>query len=205
MKHQTGFTLVEIAIVLVIIGLLLGGVLKGQQIITSAKVSNVEKEFNSVSVAIYNYQDRYRALPGDDKKADTRFGLDTAKKGDGNWKIDNGKFDETTGNVEPRLFWLHLRNAGLVTGSTDPAAGGLDQPMNSFSGIVGAATNVANIPGIFIGFSNIPPDIAEFIDNRNDDGAPNKGSIQANTATTAAAPTAYAPNGGELYNIYYAM
>jgi prepilin-type N-terminal cleavage/methylation domain-containing protein len=199
MKHQSGFTLVEIAIVLVIIGLLLGGVLKGQQIITNAKVSNVEKEFNSVSVAIYNYQDRYRALPGDDKKADTRFGLGTTKKGNGNWKVDGGVFDVSTGDVEPRLFWLHLRNAGLITGPTDD--NGLEQPMNSFNGVVGVATSVANIPGLFVGFSNIPSDIALFIDTRNDDGTPDKGSVQATLGATT--PTDYTGTG--LYSIYYAM
>src|SRR5258708_5389491 len=70
---ETGFTLVEIAIVLVIIGLLLGGILKGQEMITQAKIKNVINDFNGVTVAVTSYQDRYRALPGDDGSATTRW------------------------------------------------------------------------------------------------------------------------------------
>ena len=64
--RQAGFTLVEIAIVLVIIGLLLGGILKGQEMIIQAKVKNSITDFSGVSAAYYGYQDRYRAIPGDD-------------------------------------------------------------------------------------------------------------------------------------------
>jgi prepilin-type N-terminal cleavage/methylation domain-containing protein len=64
-SRQAGFTLVEIAIVLVIIGLLLGGVLKGQELINSAKVKNFATDFRNVPLFIYGYQDKYKALPGD--------------------------------------------------------------------------------------------------------------------------------------------
>src|SRR5260221_3365198 len=70
---EGGFTLVEIAIVLVIIGLLLGGILKGQEMITQARIKNAINDFNGVVTAITSYQDRYRALPGDDKGATTRW------------------------------------------------------------------------------------------------------------------------------------
>src|SRR6516164_11396797 len=73
MRRQAGFTLVEIAIVLVIIGLLLGGVLKGQELIESAKVKNIGQDFRAISIAVLTYQDKYRALPGDDPKATTRW------------------------------------------------------------------------------------------------------------------------------------
>ena len=79
---QKGFTLVEIAIVLVIIGLLLGGILKGQEMITQAKIKNAVADFSGISAAYYGYQDRYRAIPGDDPNADTRWS--GAVKGDGN-------------------------------------------------------------------------------------------------------------------------
>ncbi|MEO6023238.1 MAG: prepilin-type N-terminal cleavage/methylation domain-containing protein, partial [Burkholderiales bacterium] len=66
MKHQqAGFTLVEIAIVLVIIGLLLGGILKGQELVQNARVRNLADQQNAVAAAYYAFQDRYRALPGD--------------------------------------------------------------------------------------------------------------------------------------------
>src|SRR5262245_61157971 len=65
-QKTQGFTLVEIAIVLVIIGLLLGGILKGQEMITQAKIKNVISDFSGVSAAYHGYVDRYRKIPGDD-------------------------------------------------------------------------------------------------------------------------------------------
>src|SRR6186997_1527886 len=65
MNRQNGFTLIEIAIVLVIIGLLLGGVLKGQELITSARVRNLISQQDGIKAAYFGFQDRYRALPGD--------------------------------------------------------------------------------------------------------------------------------------------
>ena len=67
--RQQGFTLVEIAVVLLIVGLLLGGVLKGQALIDSAKVKNLAQDFRALPAMIHAYQDRFRALPGDDRRA----------------------------------------------------------------------------------------------------------------------------------------
>ena len=64
-KKQQGFTLIEIAIVLVIIGLLLGGVLKGQELITAARVRNIASQLDGVKIAYLGFQDRFRVLPGD--------------------------------------------------------------------------------------------------------------------------------------------
>ncbi|MCV6590745.1 MAG: prepilin-type N-terminal cleavage/methylation domain-containing protein, partial [Marinobacterium sp.] len=70
LKSQRGFTLVEIAIVMVIIGLLLGGALKGQEMIQNARVKNLIKFQQEFSAAYFFYQDMYRFLPGDDPGAD---------------------------------------------------------------------------------------------------------------------------------------
>ena len=82
-KAQRGFTLVEIAIVLVIIGLLLGGVLKGQEMITQARIKNIINDFNGITAAVYAYQDRYRALAGDDVSAKARWAATASGDGDG--------------------------------------------------------------------------------------------------------------------------
>ena len=94
-SRQAGFTLVEIAIVLVIIGLLLGGVLKGRDMITNAKIKRIENDFAGVAAAIYAYQDRYGVLPGDDPAASTRFA--------GTWRnADNGRKNEQAGMLFDR-------------------------------------------------------------------------------------------------------
>lgn len=207
MRQQAGFTLVEIAIVLVIIGLLLGGVLKGQEIITNAKIKNLESDFNGISAAIYSYQDRYRTIPGDDKNTGTRW--TGVAPGDGNSKIGAGttphKFDSPTTGEESRLFWLHLRNAGLVTGAKTSQ----DQPLNAFGGITGVSNDsTANgsvagttIPGLFVGFTQIPGNIAVILETQSDDQIANTGSIRSDQ-------TAYDADKGTsliLHKLYFAL
>ena len=82
-KTQSGFTLVEIAIVLVIIGLLLGGVLKGQELVNSAKVKNHVSDLKAVPLFVYGYQDKYKALPGDDANARNHLGTAALEPGGG--------------------------------------------------------------------------------------------------------------------------
>ncbi len=218
MKKQTGFTLVEIAIVLVIIGLLLGGVLKGQEIFKNAKIKNIENAANGVATALYTYQDRYRALPGDDVNSATRLGATAtapAGAGKGNGKIE-GQFNSTTATDESVLFWLHLRNAGLVAGKNDDTS----LPANAFSGITGVSTGSeknggpadsgTSIPGLFVGFSEIPGDIVLILESRADDSTPKTGTLQSyvTTGTDGAAYTVTAGGTGTsatLHSIYFAL
>lgn len=145
MKKQSGFTLIELAIVLVIIGLLLGGVLKGQELINSAKVKNMAADFKNIQVYIYGYQDKYRALPGDHKAAaDAVTGATNPPAANaGNGRIDGAYDAETGAAAETALFWQHVRLAGLAAGPTDVAAAGY-YPTNADGGRIGVSSVVGN-------------------------------------------------------------
>lgn len=216
MKKQAGFTLVEIAIVLVIIGLLLGGILKGQEMITQAKIKNLISDFSGVSVAYHGYLDRYRKIPGDDGDANARWGTPNAAVGTANDGIIAGGYASTAADAESRLFWLHLRRAGFVSGSDQ------EQPFNAVTGKIGVQTGdaatppVATLTGAAGGFSsiiicssNIPDKMAIAVDTQMDDGQSNNGSVRALLQTTPnpaigvgqAATAAYAETGSNTYTL----
>jgi prepilin-type N-terminal cleavage/methylation domain-containing protein len=190
MRHQqSGFTLIEIAIVLVIIGLLLGGVLKGQELITQAKIKNVINDFNGVATAIYAYQDRYKALPGDDVGAISRWSITGTT---GPFGAGTLLTAEKTG-----LFWRELRLAGFIAGDTSSTAGILP-PTNAAGGTVTAqwvtGTNLLGFstPGLAICSDNLPAKIAESVDLQLDDGAANNGAVRASASSTlTTAATSY--------------
>jgi prepilin-type N-terminal cleavage/methylation domain-containing protein len=185
-RKQSGFTLVEIAIVLVIIGLLIGGVLKGRELITNAKIKRVENDFSGVSAAIYAYQDRYGVLPGDDPAASTRFSgtWGAADNGDGDGDVA-GAWNSSDNTDESRLMWKHLRGAGLIAGPVDASDASYDQPRNAFGGLIGVDAGLYNTSGQNIVFGAIPGDIAQIIEARGDDGVPSTGGIQAHASETA--------------------
>lgn len=190
MKKQSGFTLIELAIVLVIIGLLLGGVLKGQELINSAKVKNMAADFKNTQVYIYGYQDKYKAIPGDDPAASTRnAGAVTATTGGtvGNGLIQ-GEWDSVTTTDESFLFWQHVRLAGLAPGPTtfgDAAALALYQPTNADGGRVGVQsvsgmTEITGMTGAYaICSTGILGKFAKQLDTTLDDGETSTGSLRA--------------------------
>ncbi|BCX87949.1 hypothetical protein MIN45_P0316 [Methylomarinovum tepidoasis] len=178
---QGGFTLVEIAIVLVVVGLLLGGVMKGQEIVKNAKIASLQNAVKEVSAAVLAYQDRYKALPGDDKKASEHLGIDkrfNAGKNGGDGYI-NGKWNSTNESDESRLFWKHLRAAGLLAGS------GTDQPTHAFGGLMGIQHSVWNMRGPVLCFQGVPGDVATILDNKLDDGKANSGDVRVSIEDAA--------------------
>jgi len=183
MKTQRGFTLIEIAIVLVIIGLLLGGVLKGQALMDNARVKRVVNDFNGLSAAIYGYQDRYKRLPGDDNTTEARWSTTVGAQSDGNGNgIIAGDW-QGNGNSEPRRLWLHLRAAGLAAGTAtgNPNGVGGAQPANAFGGEIGADEANLGLTGIVLCQSAIPGKIAALVDIEMDDGVSNTGQLVAAT------------------------
>jgi len=199
---QSGFTLVEIAIVLVIIGLLLGGVLKGQELIENGRVKSAAADMNGISAAYNSYLDRYRKLPGDDGPVATltaRGGSWAAMAAGGNDGIVTAAAAQTfTGAGEVGTFFRHLRAAGFITG--DPASVGVNAlPVNAWGGRVGVV-NIAGIQGrvparLLVCMGNVPGKAAAALDIQLDDGNPAQGSFRAtlgpNNAVPAAAPAAY--------------
>ncbi|MHB1188212.1 prepilin-type N-terminal cleavage/methylation domain-containing protein [Thiobacillus sp.] len=148
-RRQSGFTLIEIAIVLVIIGLLLGGILKGQELINSARVKNLGTDFRNVPLFIYGYQDKFRTLPGDDPLVANHVGgtpATTPANKQGNGVID-GDWNSPTQTDESYLFWQHVRLAGLAPGITTAGTGYL--PTNASGGTIGiqsGTTDTAKTP-----------------------------------------------------------
>lgn len=174
MSKQGGFTLVEIAIVLVIIGLLLGGVLKGQEMIKNAEIRNVISDVRGLSTAMYAYRDRYNAMPGDDGNAQVHLSDTTLTNGDNDGLIDTAERPD---------FFEHLRAAKLIkgTGSAIPnhSLGGTLTAQNGGNGLVGTVFCAATVLG----------EDALLIDLKEDDGIPSTGSVRGHGTLTAYVPT----------------
>jgi prepilin-type N-terminal cleavage/methylation domain-containing protein len=198
-RNQSGFTLIEIAIVLVIIGLLLGGVLKGQELINSAKVKNLATDFKNIPVYIYGYQDKYKALPGDDANVTVHLGASAtactpAAAGlcaPGNGIID-GQWNATDVTAESFVFWQHVRLAGFGPGSTvaNLTTSPDYLPRNAVGGVIGvtnaAQTAITGLKGTYIVCSDsIPFKFAKQIDTTLDDGNTATGSVQVTVGGTA--------------------
>jgi prepilin-type N-terminal cleavage/methylation domain-containing protein len=189
-QKQKGFTLVEIAIVLVIIGLLLGGVLKGQELITNAKIKAVTSDFDGISAAYYAYQDRTGHAAGD--------------------KLSSA-YD---GVIADNLIWSDLRREGFITGVDTVLTGPTHDLDGRWIARPGAAVGSAMFITNHICATNITDTFAQGMDTKMDDGDPARGSIRAGDqdaidtiAASAAADvaiavdTAYGATGTDLVTI----
>jgi hypothetical protein len=206
--------------VLVIIGLLLGGVLKGQELINNARVKSYAADFRNIPVYLYGYQDRYHALPGDDIAANVHVNGTNATTPAGtlgNGAID-GVWNTTLPTDESCLFWQHVRLANLATGSTtvNCAGGGGYVPLNVNGGIIGIQSNGAGfstitLPTLMTGSfiicsANIPGQFVVQLDQMMDDGNPQTGSMRAVQQSAYAAHTAtdiptVMANPGDLFTV----
>ena len=201
-KAQSGFTLVEIAIVLVIIGLLLGGVLKGQELIENGRVKNAANDMNGIVAAYNSYLDRYRKVPGDDGPGSTLTARGTAwtgmAAGGNNGILDVNAGQTFTGGGEGATFFQHLRAAGFITGN--PADAGANAlPVNAWGGrlgVINAAVQGRPAARVMVCLGNVPGKAAAALDVQLDDGRPDNGSFRAtqganNVVPGGGAATAY--------------
>lgn len=189
---NAGFTLVEMAIVLVIIGFIIGGVLTAQQITQNAKITSTLQAIKSYQAAVQSYNQNYGALPGDDPQATARFNLSA---GDGKGTIDGANYatNKTQADTEAQAFWQHLRAATLIKG----AAADANLPTNPFAGVFGIQSSKIFTDGFVDGTNvicanKIPGAAAIAIDQQLDDGDPKTGSVRAGAATDSIDATALA-------------
>lgn len=205
-RHAGGFTLIEIAIVIIIIGLILGGVLKGQELIRTARTHNVADQGSAIKAAILGFTDRFQELPGDYKKAsDTIPGIGSEQNGDGNGRVgyddskEPGKPDEANRRKEAGLVWLHLAKSGFVSGEFDGKPLELNDEtswncraetclINAFKGPlmflydneqtgISWASDMLKSNQLWSG-KNLPVEVLAELDRKLDDGKPSTGNFR---------------------------
>jgi prepilin-type N-terminal cleavage/methylation domain-containing protein len=181
-RRQLGFTLIEIAIVMTIVGMILAGVLKGQALIQNSRVHSIVQEQAQTLAAFHAFQDRYRALPGDYASASTNISCNPAcANGNGNGQIESTNHENT-------LVWSHLSSAGFITGSYSyDGTSSIDEtntPKNpygaflsiGYDNVYGGGTAAVR-HNIKLG-NMIPSDVLIEVDRKIDDGNPLGGTFQ---------------------------
>lgn len=180
--EQRGFSLIELSIVLVVLGLLTGGILAGQSLIRAAELRSVTTEYQKYTLAVQAFRTEYSALPGDMKEAELYWGTSDAVdancittdavgtrtcNGDGDGEIEIF----TTRSNEAFRFWQHLANAGLIEGSYTGTAGsggnvdvnlGENTPRSKLGDAGWSIRDIGTSSGSSIRFDGIYNDVVEF-------------------------------------------
>ncbi len=210
-KSERGFTLVELAIVMIIIGLLIGGILKGQELVANAEIGATVAQAKAIDAATTTFRDKYDALPGDMRNVATRIANCTGcVDGNGNGRLGGATSLDPTAfpGGEGRTFFPMLSAADLLGGVRNVAAnlqwgdlmpaakvGGGFHAGHSAGGTLGS--NTAAPAGHYLALvlnpnaaaanNTINANKAARIDTKLDDGRGNSGSVfdNGNNCSTA--------------------
>ena len=201
-KAQQGWTLLEIVLLVLIVGLILAGVVKGQEMITSAKVKRMAGQLDEIRASYLGFEDRFKALPGDFAEVDLAFecgGSCLRGNGDGRIRSDSTPLNGSQVH-EDLLVWTHLSLSGFLKGDYrmvdgEALATDANSPKNPFSvymqigfdGRYGVSDSGVPRHNLKSG-AQVPVEVAAELDRKTDDGKPYKGGVQFSTYAANGAP-----------------
>lgn len=208
-KNQEGFTLIESAIVLVIMGFLIGGILKGRDLIESARLKRVISQLNEYRLAISAFMDKYDALPGDFNKASIliKQGL---QDGNGNGIVEG---EGLAAGSEALHFWSHLAAAGFIGSpgleeEKNRGEFGKGAPESAIGGGFTVENNPRELHGLWFILGKkvgnhgdgglLTPLQAHSMDKKLDNGHPTSGKVRGMDGSDVAPHACVLENG--LYN-----
>ena len=215
-RAQHGFNLLEIAIVLVIVGLLLGGVMRGQELIASSRVRHLVAQQEGIKSAFYGFMDRFRSMPGDYAGANTTLRCPSGASclnGNGNGVVEDAATPVTISGVasepvESLLVWMHLASAGFLNGEYrmspgEATAHDLNSPRNPYNIYVQLSFNAGYFDtgtppsrhNVKTG-AQVPVEIIAEVDRKVDDGNGARGAFRYSTyaGNAPVAPQVPAPS-----------
>ena len=175
-KINAGFSLIEVAIAVLVISLVATFSLKGRDLIQTARLRAVMEQADTFRLAVQTFMEKYNAIPGD--LTDASELIDSSlTNGDGSGNISTLS--------DAKRFWSHLSKAGLLN---NELINGL--PTSKIGGYFSVSSTLNGKPGIWLILSKgttdnssfrglLTPDQAYYIDKNSDDGSPNSGNVQA--------------------------
>lgn len=181
--RQDGYTLIELALIVVVAGLAIGAAHAGRELVSQARAKSLAGQLNSVRHAMQAYQDRFHAVPGDDRLAPERLPGARVAATAGNGLID-GAWNATAPTAEAMIFWEHLRLAGLAPPLEDSDSGD-PRPRHLAGGPLGVSSatpaqrQVAGLGGGFqLCAGSVSGRLAMAVDRLLDDGDTASGSVR---------------------------